>query len=51
LEYERELELLIDGRRIKVHPDFSITVGGKTFFWEHLGMLDRRDYAGDWRSA
>jgi exodeoxyribonuclease V alpha subunit len=29
-EYERELELPIDGRRIKVHPDFSITVNGKT---------------------
>jgi hypothetical protein len=49
-EYERELELPIDGRRIKVHPDFSITVNSKTFFWEHLGMLDRRDYASDWRS-
>ena len=49
-EYEHELELPIDGRRIRVHPDFSVTVGGKTFFWEHLGMLDRRDYASDWRS-
>jgi hypothetical protein len=27
-EYEGELELPIDGRRIKVHSDFSITVGG-----------------------
>ena len=44
-EYERELELEIDGRRIKVHPDFAVTCGGRTIFWEHLGMLDRRDYA------
>lgn len=49
-EYEPELELMIDGRRVNVHPDFTITVGGKTFYWEHLGMLDRRDYASDWRS-
>jgi exodeoxyribonuclease V alpha subunit len=48
-EYEHEIELTIDGRRIKVKADFSITTGGKTFFWEHLGMLDRRDYASDWR--
>ena len=49
-EYERELKLEIDGRRIKVHPDFALTCGGRTIFWEHLGMLDRRDYATDWRS-
>ena len=49
-EYERELELEIDGRRIKVHPDFAVTTGGRTIFWEHLGMLDRRDYAAKWRS-
>jgi hypothetical protein len=49
-EYERELELEIDGRRIKVHPDFAVTCGDRTIFWEHLGMLDRRDYAADWRS-
>ncbi|HXR75393.1 MAG TPA: ATP-dependent RecD-like DNA helicase [Bryobacteraceae bacterium] len=49
-EYERELELDIDGRRVRVHPDFAVTCGGRTVFWEHLGMLDRRDYATDWRS-
>jgi exodeoxyribonuclease V alpha subunit len=49
-EYERELELHIDGRIIRVHPDFAVTCGGRTIFWEHLGMLDRRDYATDWRS-
>jgi len=24
--------------------------GGRTFYWEHLGMLDRADYSRDWRS-
>lgn len=49
-EYERELELEIDGKKIKIHPDFAVTCGGRTVYWEHLGMLDRRDYANKWRS-
>ena len=29
-------------------PDFTIEWGGKTFYWEHLGMLDEVDYQQDW---
>lgn len=29
-------------------PDFTITSGGKTVFWEHLGMLDTSNYAERW---
>ncbi len=29
-------------------PDFTITSRGKTFFWEHLGLLDLSDYADAW---
>ncbi len=29
-------------------PDFTITSGGKTTFWEHLGMLDKPHYAERW---
>lgn len=32
-----------------MHPDFVIQANGKTFYWEHLGMLDREDYSRDWR--
>lgn len=29
-------------------PDFTVTWAGKTFFWEHLGLLDQTRYAEDW---
>lgn len=29
-------------------PDFTIQHGGRTWYWEHLGMLDRRSYREDW---
>jgi exodeoxyribonuclease V alpha subunit len=29
-------------------PDFTIAWRGKTFFWEHLGRLDKPDYRRDW---
>jgi exodeoxyribonuclease V alpha subunit len=48
-EYEEGLELPIGGRSVSVKPDFTIRCGGKTFYWEHLGMLDRADYSHDWR--
>lgn len=47
--YEEELALPINGREIIVHPDFTVQVGGRVIYWEHLGMLDRQDYSRDWR--
>lgn len=29
-------------------PDFTITTGGRTVYWEHLGMLDDPAYARGW---
>ncbi len=29
-------------------PDFTIQHAGKTWFWEHLGMLNRSQYREDW---
>lgn len=48
-EYEPELTIRFEGRPVPVHPDFVVHVGGRKFFWEHLGMLDRQDYSDDWR--
>jgi exodeoxyribonuclease V alpha subunit len=48
-EYEQELNLVIENKTIPIKPDFTIRCGAKTFYWEHLGMLDRQDYASDWR--
>ncbi|AZO05598.1 ATP-dependent RecD-like DNA helicase [Mesorhizobium sp. M2A.F.Ca.ET.043.02.1.1] len=47
--YETPLDLPFGERIVTVHPDFVIQSGGKSYFWEHLGMLDRQDYARDWR--
>ena len=47
--YEEKLNLPIDGRTVTVKPDFTVWCNGKTFYWEHLGMLDRADYSRDWR--
>ena len=30
-------------------PDFTVTVRGQTFYWEHLGRLDLTDYATEWK--
>jgi hypothetical protein len=48
--YEEELRLSIEGRMVTVKPDFTVRCGGKTCYWEHLGMLDRADYSRDWKS-
>jgi exodeoxyribonuclease V alpha subunit len=48
-QYEKPpLTLTLDGKPTAVHPDFTITVGGRIYYWEHLGMLDRYDYYQDW---
>lgn len=30
-------------------PDFTVTFRGEKYYWEHLGMLDRPDYAAHWK--
>jgi len=30
-------------------PDFTVTFRGQQYYWEHLGMLDRPDYAAHWK--
>lgn len=46
-EYERELKFA--NRNYPIHPDFTVWAGGKTYFWEHLGELDSRDYFANWK--
>jgi ATP-dependent exoDNAse (exonuclease V) alpha subunit len=48
-KYEHPLEL--SGLSYKIHPDFTIYVGdGTVIYWEHLGMLDVRNYYNDWQA-
>lgn len=45
--YERELPGTVDPDKLR--PDFSfIDDAGDVILWEHLGMLDRTDYAAGW---
>lgn len=30
-------------------PDFTVTSRGRTYYWEHLGLLDQGRYADDWK--
>lgn len=46
-EYERALKSS-DGEQHA--PDFTISWKGKTFFLEHLGMLDNAGYNWDWKN-
>lgn len=46
-EYERDLKGTADPGHLR--PDFSfIDDTGNIVLWEHLGMLDRPEYAGHW---
>ena len=47
-EYERPLDLGGD-RKL---PDFTITDGdtGESYYWEHLGMLQRPSYRKKWEA-
>lgn len=46
-KYERELPGTVDHHRLR--PDFSfIDDAGDVILWEHLGMLDRPEYASGW---
>lgn len=48
-KYEQPRLLPLNGHSVTVKPDFTIECGGVTYYWEHLGMLDRVDYARGWR--
>ena len=47
LDYSYEQELKLKDGQIR-SPDFTIRKSGKTFYWEHLGMLQNSDYAKKW---
>jgi len=48
LEFKYEEGLLFKNKELTVHPDFTILVGNKRYFWEHLGKLDVERYSKDW---
>jgi exodeoxyribonuclease V alpha subunit len=48
IPFRYELPLFAGDGTLRL-PDFTVTWGGKTYFWEHLGRLDLTDYAEEWQ--
>lgn len=48
--FSYEIKPIIDGSELKMKTDFTIfTPQGKTFYWEHLGMLGNAYYERKWK--
>lgn len=45
--FNYETPLLAPDGTMKL-PDFSVTWQGTTYYWEHLGLLDQKDYPAQW---
>jgi len=48
LDFSYEHELLLNNGQTR-SPDFTIRKSGKTYYWEHLGMLHNSDYVKKWK--
>lgn len=44
-EYEEPIEFAVNDFRL---PDFTIKYKGRTYYWEHLGMINLPSYRRDW---
>jgi exodeoxyribonuclease V alpha subunit len=42
-----EEKLVVDGQDYS--PDFTIQWKGKTYYWEHLGLLEQGQYQSEWK--
>jgi ATP-dependent exoDNAse (exonuclease V) alpha subunit len=52
LNYTYEQELMPTGDPTDMRlPDFTITYKGKTFYWEHCGMVDDSSYLHKWETV
>ena len=47
IPFRYEEPLFADDGTLRL-PDFTVTWRGETFYWEHLGLLDLKDYADQW---
>ncbi|MDP2791217.1 MAG: helicase-related protein [Rectinemataceae bacterium] len=47
--FEYEHRLFFPGIKNPIKPDFTLQIGNKTIYWEHLGMLDDEEYVRQWR--
>ena len=49
LDYRYEKPLWLPGMNRPIYPDFTIInlITGRIYYWEHCGMLDKKQYAED----
>ena len=48
IPYRYEQPLIAPDGTLRL-PDFTVTSRGRTFYWEHLGLLDQGRYADEWK--
>jgi ATP-dependent exoDNAse (exonuclease V) alpha subunit len=48
LKFEYEEPLFLEKGPEKIKPDFTVYANGRTYYWEHLGELDLKQYWSDW---
>jgi exodeoxyribonuclease V alpha subunit len=49
LDFEYEGKLELKHKRLVIHPDFTVQIGKRTYYWEHLGELDIEYYSKNWQ--
>jgi len=50
VQYEKELTAKDGNPKNFRLPDFTVRHQGRTWYWEHLGMLDKASYEQDWKA-
>ncbi|MDH5686344.1 MAG: ATP-dependent RecD-like DNA helicase [Candidatus Bathyarchaeota archaeon] len=48
LQFEYESPLFLEKGPAKIKPDFTVNINGMTYYWEHLGELDLKEYWTKW---
>lgn len=46
--FSYEQKAVVNGEEVPIKTDFTIEYNGKTWYWEHLGLLDQRKYVNTW---
>jgi ATP-dependent DNA helicase RecQ len=47
INYKYEEKLFYSGKKY-ILPDFTLIINGKTYYWEHLGMIGNEEYDLKW---
>jgi hypothetical protein len=49
LKFDYEQVLFFENGSRKIKPDFTVYVNERTYYWEHLGELDDKEYWTRWK--